>query len=83
VIAIIDPFPGNCSGHYGHLHRFPETLTNSKAGRLFCESDARLAYSFELRFLGSSAASFCHIFCQLGSWNGVSQLRAYRTVSHL
>jgi len=26
VIAIIDPFPGNCSGHYGHLHIFYETL---------------------------------------------------------
>src|SRR5262245_10985778 len=25
-MAIIDPFSGNCPGHYGHLHRFPETL---------------------------------------------------------
>jgi hypothetical protein len=27
-MAIIDPFSGNCSGHYGHLHGFSETLFN-------------------------------------------------------
>jgi hypothetical protein len=26
LIAIIDPFPENCSGHYGHLYAFSETL---------------------------------------------------------
>src|SRR5215813_13518723 len=25
-MAIIDPFPGNCSGHYGHLQGISETL---------------------------------------------------------
>ena len=28
-MAIIDPFPGNCSGHYGHLLSFYETLPRS------------------------------------------------------
>src|SRR5262245_36119686 len=27
-MAVIDPFPGNCCGHYGHLHRFSETLVS-------------------------------------------------------
>jgi hypothetical protein len=26
VMAMIDPFPGNCPGHYGHLQNFYETL---------------------------------------------------------
>jgi hypothetical protein len=25
-MAIMVPFPGNCSEHYGHLHGFSETL---------------------------------------------------------
>src|SRR5215468_6499222 len=31
-MAIIDPFPGNCSGHYGHLHGFSETLRTWQSG---------------------------------------------------
>jgi hypothetical protein len=30
-MAIIDPFSGNCSGHYGHLHGFSETLRKQVA----------------------------------------------------
>jgi hypothetical protein len=42
-MAIIDPFSGNCSGHYGHLHGFSETLIYNPSFNTVLSQDLLLA----------------------------------------